>query len=336
MKFTDINQELTEAPDLSKIKGKLQRAGTKIKSKNPLSKEMRTKSSAKANVQQTGLKIKDQFHAWVGETGSEQTLEDFKAFIDQNMQELSGVFDEVALELKFKKPEPEPEPEPEAQADDSADQQVDATSGEDQEDMISPEEITGEKGKPGEQSEEEVRAVYDKQGEELEAKRKAQGGELADESVEEDADDAEPKVDMSASIYESRLKALLTEATKLNDNQLDTLIVRLMQRAKKGGATQPAAEKPAAEKPAAEPEKEKGDGWRQKFSKAMTGTGNVSDIGKGSFGGGEDGGSAPSIDPDDLRALTGLLSTVAKGKAGPKEKKVAGKLLQSIKNTYGE
>jgi len=42
------------------------------------------------------------------------------------------------------------------------------------------------------------------------------------------------------------------------------------------------------------------------------------------------------LDSDDVQALSKLLSTVAKGKAGANEKSQASKLLRTIQDTYGE
>jgi len=225
MKFSDINENLTEAPE-----GMLARAATAVKKKVGPTKKIRQRAAGRQSIQKQALGIKDQFHTWAGENSKGSSVEDFKAFASENYPKLAAVIDNVAAELKFAKSKPESEPKP--KSDDSADQQANAVDPEqEQEDMISPEEMTGEKGKPGEQSEEEIRAAYGKKGDELEAKRKAQGGELADESVEEDADDAEPKVDMSASIYEARLNRILMLERDLKDNQLDTLIFRSIQAA---------------------------------------------------------------------------------------------------------
>ena len=99
------------------------------------------------------------------------------------------------------------------------------------------------KPRGSDQSEDEVKAAYKKQGDELESKRKAQGGELVDEDSD---DDSEPKVDMSASIYEARLREFLKEdeeddvginpSKTLADNQIDTLLVKGLEKMKQGSS----------------------------------------------------------------------------------------------------
>jgi hypothetical protein len=201
MKFSDLDNKLEEAPDLSKIKGKLQRAGTKLKKHTPFNKEARLKAAAKDETQQLGLKIKDKFHSWLGSTGKPQTVSSFKNFLSKAMPEYARFVDEVAVQLKFTKPEPDPEPE----ATGDEDLAVASPSSEDPD-------ATGDKSKKVAAPEKEA---------ELELE--------PEEEVEEE-------VDMSASIYESRLAYFLIEETKLKDNQLDTLIVRVLQKAKADGA----------------------------------------------------------------------------------------------------
>ena len=347
MKFSDIHENLTEAPEAFDAKqGLMKQAKTKIKKKLSPTKKGREQAQVEDDTKQAAKQIKSQYNKWMAQTGgagAKASTASFLEFAKQHATELAKHVEDVAkkLELEIPAEAPEENPEQTATPDDSADQQVAPDANGEQEDMISPEEMTGEKDANGEQSEEEVRAAYGKQGDDLEAKRKADGGELADESVEEDADDAEPKVDTSASIYEARLNTFLLFEKEMSDNQLDTLIVRVIQAAAKGGDSastsastqqQQQQQQSLPQRPGTEEKPEKGDGWRQKISKALTGTGNVSDITKGGFGGGD---SAPDIDPEDVKKLANLLTKVERGKIDKKDQRAAAELRQTLKNTYG-
>lgn len=215
MKFSDLDKNL-----VTEAEGVLSRAGTKLKKKLGPTKKIRQRATGKAEIQQQALDIKSQFHNWAGKNDLDSTVGAFKEFLDGEYPQLASYVDDVAVKLKFKEKEVE---KPQAQPADS--EKADEVGDEEQEDMVSPEEMTGEKPS-GEQSEEEIRAAYAKQGEEAEAEAKELGAE--DDEVEEE-------VDMSASIYESRLAYLLIEETKLKDNQLDTLIVRVLQAAQRTG-----------------------------------------------------------------------------------------------------
>lgn len=64
-----------------------------------------------------------------------------------------------------------------------------------------------------------------------------------EELTKESDEDVEETVDMSASIYESRLNYFMLLETKLKDNQLDTLIFRMVQAANKHGVKAKSTEK---------------------------------------------------------------------------------------------
>lgn len=223
MKFSDLDKNLvTEAPaaDGGDKEGKLARMGTKLKQKLGPTKGMRQRATGKAEIQQQGLDIKGEFQNWIGKFGKPITVGSFKEFANAEYPNLVNFIDKVAVDLEFapakkeKEPEEEPKAEPQAQPDDSADQKADVVDpDEEQEELLSPEEMTGEKS--------------------------------ADE------DEVEEEVDMSASIYESRLAYFLIEEAKLKDNQLDTLIVRVLQAAQSGGKAVSTGD---SEKAQAEPE----------------------------------------------------------------------------------
>lgn len=200
MKFSDLDKQLDEAPDLSKIKGKLQRAGTKLAKHTPFSKETRLKAKKKGDLQQTALGIKDEFHEWQAETGSEQTAKEFLNFLGQKYPEYVQAAKEMAVKLKQMKPESTPDAE-------KGDEELSVARPSDSEDP----DATGDKSKK------------------IDAPEKEADLELEPE------EEVEEEVDMSASIYESRLAYFLIEDAKLKDNQLDTLIFRTLQAVKKAG-----------------------------------------------------------------------------------------------------
>ena len=324
MKFADLDKDLTtEAEAFDKKQGKIARAGTKLKAKLGPTKGMRQRATGKAEIQQQALDIKSEYMSWVGANDLDRTAGTLKQFLsDNNYQHLADKVDEIAVRLKFKEPEKAPEDEPKAQSDDSADQKADEVSpGEDQEELLSPEEMTGKKSASGEQSEEEVKAAYAKQGEELEAERKARGDDPKDDEVEEE-------VDMSASIYESRLAYFLIEEIKLKDNQLDTLLVRVLQAAGAGGGSGPSSEK-SADKPAEKPKK---DSLLKKAGKAYNKGMNVAfgdlhgrdtgdsddDGGSGSYSGGE-------LNTRQSKIVKNILQTVLDGKELSKEQTTTAK-----------
>jgi len=332
MKFSDLDNELlTEAPP-GGTQGKLSRAATKIKKKVGPTKKMRQRATGKAEFQQQALDIKNQFHEWAGGRDlatTAKSLRDFFLDPENNYGEkYADAVEQTAVKLKFEQPgflggDEEPTPDPEGEGTPKAG--GDEVDG----DNLELEKDDEPKDAKGEQSEEEVRAVYGKQGDELEAKRKAQGGELADESVEEDADDAEPKVDMSASIYESRLSYFLIEDTKLKDNQLDTLLVRLLQAVGTSGGQAAPADKET-------PEKEKSNFVKKMNKAGKAGQSAMRKLGKAAFGdlvgGGDEGGSGGlDYDRQERRALEKILKTIVANKELSKQdRENAAQLLKEL------
>jgi hypothetical protein len=245
MKFSDLDQ-LTEAPDLSSIKGKLQRAGTKLAKHTPFSKKTRTKATAKSGVQKTGLKIKDKFHTWQGETGEDDTVEAFKSFLSSELPQYAPYVDNIAVALKLAKPKPKPESDIQKQVPtDDINYSVELDkSGAPKKDAKSEQYSDKEKG-----------ALRKQEGDAAKAEAKELDSENPKHDLKASKGNEEPKVDMSASIYEGRLSYFLIEKTKLSDNQLDTLIVRVIQAANKAStaSNEPAQDEPAPrEKPSNE------------------------------------------------------------------------------------
>ena len=222
--MSDINETLREAPQVDlpgNVKGRPnslgQRLKQKVKKHTPFSKKKRDEAEYKDKIFKTAKELKNQFAQHMqnypdGTTPTVAHLEEF--FKDSEYEQYVA---QVAKDLGFRgkpaakgKGEPtdtskeDPKTDPAASTvpknakDDSNDTaKVDAVDPtQDQEDMVSPEELQDKKE------------------------------ESKDESV-----------DMSASIYESRLRKMLFE---LKDNEIDTILVRVIQaqnRAKGGPAT---------------------------------------------------------------------------------------------------
>lgn len=331
MKFSDLDKNLvTEAEAFDKTQGKMSRMGTKLKSKLGPTKGMRQRATGKAQIQQQALDIKSEYMEYVGANDLDMTAGTLKQFLsDNNYENLAKEVDEVAVKLKFKQKEVE---KPQAQPADAEKAEV-VTGDEEQEDMVSPEEMTGEKPS-GEQSEEEIRAAYAKQGEEAEAEAKELGAE---------EDEVEEEVDMSASIYESRLAYFLIEEMKLKDNQLDTLLVRVLQAAGAGGKK---ASTDDSEQTQAEPDEkpEKKDSLLKKAGKAYRkGMDKANKAAFGDLVGGSeeeevtDSGKVKStsgmkyIDSGDYSDLTELLNKIVNTKRlEPNDQRRAKELLNNI------
>ena len=308
MKFSDLDKNLvTEAEAFDKKQGKMARMGTKLKSKLGPTKGMRQRATGKAEIQKQALDIKSEYMNWVGANDLDRTAGTLKQFLsDNNYEHLADKVDEIAIKLRFKdkepekEPEQEPEQEPKAQPDDSADQKADEVDpGEEQEDMISPEEMTGE------------------------------------QAPEED--EVEEEVDMSASIYESRLAYLLIEDKKLKDNQLDTLLVRVLQAAGAGGK-KPSTSSSSQTEPSQEPEekesllKKAGKLGKKAMKGAFgdlvsDGDEEVSDSGQV-----RDTSGMKYIDSEDYDELKELLNKVMYNKLKDQDQKVAKQLLNKIQH----
>lgn len=249
MKLADINENLVEK--VGGPAGFAARAKAKLQKQTPFAKQKRRQAAAKDVLFKQAKEIKDDLMAWKAEAfaggkGAKQELT-----MDQFLEWMGKKgYGEVAMAAAkevhpnlFKGKEAEPKKQ-DVKADGEQDVKAD--------------------GEPkvkadGEQSEEEIRAAYAKRGEELEAEREARG-----DTTEDAGEEKEPKVDTSASIYEARLRALLEADDEsvdmslassadgkvsddpLNDNQIDTLIVRALEKKAqlKGGADVPTEKEP--------------------------------------------------------------------------------------------
>jgi len=251
MKLSDINQKLTERP--GGFGGIIK---SKLKQQAPFMRGTQRKGKAEEALLKGARKIKGELQAWMNKAfrsqGGERapiTMAQFLGWVKKAQPKYAKGIEAYArsdkdyaehfsqaIDKKGKQSSTASDPKVTTRDNEQADT---VDSDKEQEELISPEEMTGEKTADGEQSEEEIRAVYAKQGEELEAERVK--GEKQDVKASK-GDDKEPKVDTSASIYEARLKAILeadeevsadagskedvgVNRTKtLKDNQLDTLI----------------------------------------------------------------------------------------------------------------
>jgi hypothetical protein len=319
MKFSELDKNLlTEAPaaDGGSKEGKMARMGTKLKKKLGPTKNIRNRASGKAEVQQQALDIKQQFQKWAGANDMPNTAKSLIAFFQDETnnyaEKYAAAVPEVAVKLQFE-PEgfdretsnqasdeapagkPDATGKQQAQPDDSADQKADE---------VNPDEEQEDMVSPEEMT-----------------------GE-ADEEVEEE-------VDMSASIYESKLAYYLMEDTKLKDNQLDTLLVRVVQ-AVGGKPQQQQQQEPEAseEKPGMMKKLAKGAG---KLSKKAA-KGLVGDLapdswggedGEGSSGSGGSGGSG--LTSTERKQLKIILKQAIEGKQLDKDqRRVAKELLDDL------
>lgn len=250
MKLSDINQELTEAAEEFGAKQGLgKRLGAKIRKKVDPRKDKRRAASAEDNLRTQAKNIKTRFAEYMATEpkGTEPTIDHIEEFLSDT--EYAEYVSPIAIKLKMKKSVEEPsQDQGEPTADDSVDQTADEVGSKEHEDLISPEEMTdGEKPKreltPDEQ------AGFDKINKDAED----EAAEFEKQDVKASkGDDKEPKIDTSASIYEARLRNMLTE---LKDNEIDTLLYRIVQaQAKKAGPPKQAPAASTKTEPKAKPE----------------------------------------------------------------------------------
>lgn len=216
MKFSDINENLTEGP-LSGPAG----FGKRVKAKaqkhlTPFNKVQQRVGTAKDKQYKEAKKIKQEFMVWKKMEGmSPKVYPTMPAFLEW----IKGV--DAKLGAAVEKV---------------------ARSDKDYADFFTP--AIDDKGKVTQTASDPKVKVRDDdpdatgdKSKKVKAPEKDAELELADEEVEEE-------VDMSASIYESRLRAFLNEdgedvgvqnSKQLADNQIDTLIVKGIELRDKGG-----------------------------------------------------------------------------------------------------
>ena len=234
MKITDISNELqpirlTERPgdvekDTFDAKGQVnnqQTRGKAIKNKfkkhTPFNKAARDKATIEDETRKEAKGIKQEFKKWMASTNSAMTGEEFINFITQKHSDLAPFATDVAVNLKMYQPPAKPAADPAADPAAAA-APATAPSGD----------VAGDSD-----------TVADKvDGDNLElAPDDAATGKQ--DITASKGDDEKPKIDTSASIYESRFRRIQLLERDLKDNDLDTLIVRLIQAGRKGGVSSP-------------------------------------------------------------------------------------------------
>lgn len=303
MKMFDINKNLSEAPDLKgNVKGRpnslAQRLKQKVKKHTPFSAKKRGEAEYKDQIFKQAQELKNDFakHMQNYKPGTIPTVAHLEEFFKDT--EYEKYVNQVAIDLRFREAEPKAEVKPEPKTDKTNDKEetkdagLTKVGGDVKGDEL-------EKEKKPEQSEKEIRAAFKKQGDELEAERIAKGGELDEE------EDDDTSSNISASIYESRLRNMLFE---LKDNEVDTIIVRIIQASNrtKGGPSTPATDEIAKQSP------RKKEATSDEESAEAT----------------SDDAIVPSA---WKKELFGLLKKIrAGGKLDEKDKKLAGKLYDQI------
>jgi len=225
MKFSDINENLTEAPG-----GFADRAKAKLQKKIAPGKERRKRGAMKEKLFAKAKEIKNELKQWHDDkTGTPKlaiTMQEFLSWMQDNYPQFGDTAEKFARGDKAYA-------EFFAQAVDDEGNQT-STASDDKVKVNDPDSIPPGKvsnSPPEKISDKEKQAGYDKINKDAE-----------DEAAEFDkqdlkaskGEDKEPKVDTSASIYEARLQAMLSEdeedvgvnrAKTLADDQIDTIIV---------------------------------------------------------------------------------------------------------------
>ncbi len=239
MKLSDINENISEAPDLKggakRLAGKIgkgakklgkkagERAKLELQAQTPFRRTTQKVAKSKIQIRKQAASIKNDFKVWMASAESGDatpTAENFVNFITNEKPDLAPFVKDVGKAFGFITPMKKAvagdfKGQPSTDKEKSSKEK---TGGEKKR-KLSPEEQAGF-DKINKASEEEAAGFEKKEKRDITASK---------------GDDKEPKVDTSASIYEDRLAAMLYER-KLSDNDIDTYIVRLLQTKKKGSA----------------------------------------------------------------------------------------------------
>lgn len=246
MKITDLNENLSEGP-ISGPAGFAQRAKAKLqKHVTPFMKQQQKRGKLKDELFKKAKDIKNELKAYMEQTGKSKIgMKEFLDWMENNSDSHAGTLaaaKEIHTNL-FPK---------DSKADIQNQVSTDGVNYSVELDK------TGapkkEKPKPEGMSPEDEKAARDKIAADAEAEAKESGSE-DDEPQDLKAskgDNEKPKVDTSASIYEARLRAILEAKTdqslaasadgeissdELEDNQIDTLIVKGLQKQRELEAT---------------------------------------------------------------------------------------------------
>ena len=269
MKFDDLNDNLNEAP-ISGPSGFAQRAKAKLQKQAPFMRTTQKKGAAKDALFKKAKDIKNELKVWMGEIGKQEI--GMKTFLDwmnkkhpDNAEGVLAAAKEIHTNLFPKAPEKEKQDiQKQVPTDDiTYSTQVDQKGAP----------VKKKKAERSPEEEEQIKKAYGPggtvaKGAEAEAKELSSEDDTQDLKASK-GDDKEPKVDTSASIYETRFQAILEAETDqslaasadgeisndpLKDDQIDTLIVKGLQKQKELAGT--GASKVAAKQKTTEPESE--------------------------------------------------------------------------------
>jgi len=274
MKFSDLNDNLNEGP-ISGPAGFAQRAKAKLqKHGTPFMKQQQKRGKAKDALFKKAKDIKNKLKVWMDKIGKPEI--GMKTFLDWMQQshpeEAEGVLaaaKEIHTNLFPKAPEKEKQDIQKQVPTDG----INYSTEVDQKGAP----VKKKKAERSPEEEEQIKKAYGPggtvaKGAEAEAKKLSSEDDTQDLKASK-GDDEKPKVDTSASIYESRFRTMLEAETDqslaasadgeisndpLKDDQIDTLIVKGLQKQKElagTGASKVAAKQtePAAGEEPTEP-----------------------------------------------------------------------------------
>jgi len=349
MKLNDLNTNLNEGPIsgpagfAARAKAKLQKHSTSIGGQDKI-------GAAKDAVFKQAQDIKKSFKVHLGSTGKKQVgMKTFLNWINQNFPDQSqGVLaaaKEIHTNLTF--PDPKAPEAPEAPAQAAPAQAAPAQAAPAPAEKVSPEDAAAGQAKIDADAEEEGRRLNpDDTG--------IEGDGTKQDVKASKGDDEKPKVDTSASIYESRFQIILEAETAtstdqsmpstadgeisdepLTDNQIDTLILKGIQKQKELEGTGKATPKQQATKPeqaaaepeakAAEPEAKAAEPEAQAGKKAAAASAAAPNVEQPAAGGGI------SIDKSDAKKLKALLTKAHAGSDfDDKDRKVAAAVIKYL------
>ena len=326
MKFDDLNNNLNEGPFTGPA-GFTKRAKAKLQKNIPFARQQQRRGAAKDKIYAKAKEIKDDLKSFMAKTGEEEIgMKDFLDWVQTNHE---GEYDGILAAAKKIHSNLFPK-------DSKADQENQGAGDEPKQQQ---------KAKDPNVSDEEIAQAHAK----IAADAEAEAEELGAEDERQDlkaskGDDEEPPKDTSASIYESRFAAILAEAEaevdqslaasadgqisndKLEDNQIDTLIVRGIQAQRKlagtGKTKQIAAEPEQQAAPKEEPKaKQEPEAKAQPKAQAAAAAPDVEEPSSGGI----------ALDKSDAKNAKLILTKAAKGEElSDKEKKVAGKVAQYL------
>ena len=251
MKFTDLNDNLNEGP-ISGPAGFAKRAKAKLQKNVPFARQQQAQGKAKDKLFKQAKEIKDELKVWMGEIGKKEI--GMKTFLDWVNNRFPSQYDGILTAAKDIHTNLFPK-------DSKADiQNQVSTDGVNYSVELDKTGAPKKEVKPEQYSDEEKAAIKKKYADDAEAEAKELGSEDEKQDVKASkGEDEKPKVDTSASIYESRFRAILEADTDqslaasadgkisddpLKDDQIDTLIVKGLQKQQELAGTGKSKTKP--------------------------------------------------------------------------------------------